>query len=114
MSERETKGFVTTAGNKIVLRTYLSGNESNQLKAIMYADLKIDASDAANGGKAALADMPATFILAQEQKALEFLVVSVNGDTTAPLAVLGDLPEADYNEVLAEVQKIRVPFRTEK
>ncbi len=51
----------------------------------MYADLKINASDAATG-KVGLADMPATFLVSQEAKALEFLVVSVDGDTNAYLA----------------------------
>ena len=40
------------------------------------------ASDAATG-KVDLADMPATFLVSQERKALEFLVVSVDGDTNA-------------------------------
>jgi hypothetical protein len=111
--ERETREFTTPQGSKIVLRAYLSGKESNELKAIMYADLKIDASDAANG-KVGLAEIPAGFMIKQEQKALEFLVVSVNGDATNPIEALGNLPEAEYNAVLAEVQKIRVPFKTEK
>jgi len=109
MSEREEKSIVTPGNHTVVLRTYLTGKESAALKAIMYADLKINASDAATG-KVGLADMPATFLVSQEAKALEFLVVSVDGDETAPIEKLGDLPEADYNAVLAEVQKIRVPL----
>ena len=112
MSERETKE-IEVGENKIVLRTYLTGKESNELKAIMYADLKIDASDASSG-KVGLSEIPAVFMIKQEQKALEFLVVSVNGDATNPIEALGNLREADYNAVLAEVQKIRVPFKTEK
>lgn len=108
MSERETKSITTPGNHTVILRTYLTGKESNELKAIMYADLKIDASDTSNSK---LAQLPADFILKQEQKALEFLVVSVDGSSDGALAALGELPEADYNEVLAEVQKIRVPFK---
>jgi hypothetical protein len=111
--KRETKEFITQGGHKVVLCTYLTGKESAALKAIMYADLKINASDAATG-KVALADMPATFLVSQENKALEYLIVSVDGDESAPVDKLGDLPEADYNAVLAEVTKIRVPFKPEK
>jgi hypothetical protein len=111
--ELETKEFITPAGNKVVLRTYLTGKESNELKAIMYADLKINASDAAEG-KVALADIPAAFMIAQESKALGFLMVSINGETNAPVAKLEELPESEYNAVLAEVQKIRVPFKQGK
>jgi hypothetical protein len=109
MPERESKPFVTPGNHTVVLRTYLTGKESSALKAIMYSELKINPSDAATG-KVVLGDMPATFLVSQEEKALEFLVVSVDGDTNAYLAKLGDLPEADYNAVLAEVQKIRVPL----
>ena len=106
---RESREFITPAGNKVVLRTYLTGRESNDLKALMYADLKINAADAATG-KVALADIPAAFIVAQERKAMGFLIVSFNGDTNAPLAQLEELPESEYAAVLAEVNKIRIPL----
>jgi hypothetical protein len=109
MTERETKTVTTPNGHTVVLRTYLTGKESSALKAIMFSELKINPSDAASG-KVALGDMSATFLVSQEAKALEFLVVSVDGDTAAPVEKLGDLPEADYNAVVAEVQKIRVPL----
>jgi hypothetical protein len=109
MSGRETKSIVTPGNHTVVLRTYLTGKESSALKAIMFSELKINPSDAASG-KVALGDMSATFLVSQEAKALEFLVVSVDGDTNAYLEVLGNLPEADYNAVVAEVQKIRVPL----
>jgi len=109
MSERESKSIVTPGNHTVVLRTYLTGKESAALKAIMYEDLRINASDASSG-KVSLADMPATFLISQENKALEYLLVSVDGETASPFEKLGDLPEVDYNAVLAEVQKIRVPL----
>jgi hypothetical protein len=109
MPERENKAIATPNGYTVVLRTYLTGKESAALKAIMYADLKINASEASSG-KVSLGELPATFLVTQENKALEYLVVSVDGVTEAPIDKLGDLPEADYNAVLAEVQKIRVPL----
>jgi hypothetical protein len=107
--DRETKEFITPANNTVVLRTYLTGKESNELKGLMYADLKINATDATSG-KVSLADIPAAFMIAQERKAMGFLLVSVNGDSNAPLEKLEALPESEYNAVLAEVQKIRVPL----
>jgi hypothetical protein len=109
MSDRETREFVTPGNHTVLLRTYLTGKESNELKAIMYADLKITAADAA-GGKVGLADIPASFMLTQEKKAVEFLVVSIDGQTENVIDKLGDLTESDYNAVLAEIQKIRVPL----
>jgi hypothetical protein len=109
MTNRETKEITTPAGNKVVLRTYLTGKESNAIKALLYADMKINTSDAASG-KIALGDIPASFMIAQEHKALEFIVVSFNGDENSPIAMLEDLPETEYNAVLAEVNKIRSPL----
>jgi hypothetical protein len=109
MSERETKEFTTPGGHKVILCTYLTGREAKELKAIMYADLKINATEAASG-KSALSDIPVTFVLAQEDKAIELLVVSLDGVTENVVDKLGDLPEPDYNAVIAEIQKIRVPL----
>ena len=108
MNERESKPFVTPGNHTVVLRTYLTGKESAALKAII-TEMRINASDAASG-KVALADMPATFLVSQENKALEYLVVSVDGETNACLEKLGDLPEDDYKAVLDEVNRIRVPL----
>lgn len=108
---RETKEITTPAGNKVLLRTYLTGKESNELKALMYADLKINTADAASG-KVSLSEIPASFMIAQERKALAFLVVSLNGDTDAPASKIEDLSESEYNVILAEVNKIRSPLVT--
>ena len=110
--ERETKPFTTPGNHAVVLRTYLTGKESRALNEIMYASLKINPSDVSDAttGKLSLGEIPMAFMIPQQQKLLEFLVVSVDDDTTAPLIKLEDLPEADYNAVLAECSKIRVPL----
>jgi hypothetical protein len=107
--ERENKPFITPNNHTVVLRTYLNGKESRELNAIMYQNLTINAEDAASG-KISLDEIPMAFMIPQQQKALEFLVVSVDGDTSEPLAKLEALPEADYNAVVAELPKIRVPL----
>ena len=45
---------------------------------------------------------------------MEFLLVSFNGRTDNPLGDLEEQPEGEYNAALAEVNKIRVPFKPEK
>jgi hypothetical protein len=107
--DRENKPFITPNNHTVVLRTYLTGKESRELNAIMYANLTINADDAA-AGKIKLGEIPMAFMIPQQQKALEFLVVSVDGDASEPLAKLEALPEADYNAVVAELPKIRVPL----
>jgi hypothetical protein len=110
--ERETKTFTTPGNHTVFLRTYLTGKESRALNEIMYASLKINPSDVADasGGKLSLGEIPMAFMIPQQQKLLEFLVMSVDGNADAPLAKLEELPEAEYNAVLAECTKIRVPL----
>lgn len=110
---RETKIITTPGAHTVELYTYLTGRESVQIKEIMYTDMKMTASDIANG-KVTLGEMSPAFMIKQEQKALELLLVSVDSETENAFEKLGNLPEADYNVVFAEMEKIRVPFKKEK
>lgn len=109
VAERETTEITTPAGHKVVLRTYLTGKESNALKTVMYSALKINASEAGSG-KVALSDIPAAFMIEQERKAIEFLLVSIDGETVDAFNKLENMPESEYAAVAAEVQRIRVPL----
>jgi hypothetical protein len=111
MPERETREIVTPGGRKVVLRTYLTGRESNELKGVMYSALKMNMDDA-QSGKVNVNDVPGTFLVEQERKALGFLVVSIDGDITTPVDKLLDLPSAEYEAVVKEVNKIQSPPTT--
>lgn len=111
--ERETREITTPGGHKVVLRTYLTGGESRAIRALIFADIHYEMPDV-EGGKPSMKDVPADFIVKQEQKKIELLVVSVDGDTNAPAAKLDDLLEVDYNAVLEEIDKISVPFTPAK
>src|ERR1700675_3516832 len=108
MSERETKEFITPGGRKIILRTYLTGRESNQLKSVMFSALKMNMEDA-QSGKVNVSDVPGTFLAEQERKALDILIVSIDGDTAAPVDKLLDLPASEYDAVVREVNAIQSP-----
>jgi hypothetical protein len=106
--ERETKTITTPGGHQVVLRTYLTGREANEIKAAMYAALKMNLEDA-QAGKVSVSDVPGTFIAEQEQKALGYLLVSIDGDASAPVEKLLDLPAAEYEAVIKEVNSIQNP-----
>src|SRR5258708_39274410 len=99
MSERETKTITTPGGHTVVLRTYLTGREANDLKSVMFSALKMNMEDA-QSGKVNVSDVPGTFLVEQERKALGFLVVSLDGDNTAPVDKLLDLPSPEYEAVV--------------
>lgn len=108
MTERETREFQTPGGHIVVLRSYLTGREANELKAVMFSALKMNMEDA-QSGKVNVSDVPGSFLVEQERKALGFLVVSVDGETNAPVDKLLDFPATEYEAVLKEVNVIQNP-----
>src|SRR5262249_2098161 len=98
MAERETREITTPGGHKVVLRAYLTGREANELKSVIFSALTMNIEDAQNG-KVNVSDVPGTFLVEQEKKALSFLLVSIDGDTTAPIDKLLDLPALEYEAV---------------
>jgi hypothetical protein len=113
MPIRETTSFTTPGGRTVVLQSYLTGREANELKAVMFSAVKMDMEDA-QSGKVKVSDVPGTFLVDQERKALELLLVSIDGDAAAPVDKLLDLPSAEYDAVVKEINKIQNPTTPEK
>jgi hypothetical protein len=61
-----------------------------------------------------VSDVPGTFLLEQEKKALGFLLVSIDGDANTPADKLLDLPQPEYDAVIAEVNRIQNPTTPER
>jgi tartrate dehydratase alpha subunit/fumarate hydratase class I-like protein len=113
MADRETKKITTPGGRVIELRTYLTGREANQLKELLFADMKLNTADI-ESGKIAVDNIPASFLVKQEEKAIELLVVSLGGVTENAAQLVLDLPSADYDTVVEAVNEIRNPTTPEK
>jgi hypothetical protein len=110
---RETKEITTTGGHVVLLNAYLTGREANELKAVLFADLKMSVEDM-QSGKVSAADIPASFIVKQEEKAIEMLVVSMDGISDNAAQKVLDLPSAEYDAVVKEINAIRNPTTPEK
>jgi hypothetical protein len=113
MSARETKEFVTPGGHKVILNAYLNGREAQELKAIMFSALKVSVGDV-QAGKVGIGDLPSGFLVEQEKKALAFLVVSIDGDSTSPVEKLLELPSSEYDAIVREINTIQNPTTPEK
>lgn len=100
-------------GTKVVLRTYLTGRESAELKNIMLGSLKMTVSDL-ESKKVDMGGLSGSVLAEQERKTLEFLIVSVNGDVESPVEKLLDLPSPEYDAVLKEIETIKNPTTPEK
>jgi hypothetical protein len=113
MADRETREFTTPGGHKVVLRTYLTGQEDNELTSVLYGDLKMSVEDMQKG-IASVKDVPGTFIVKQEEKAVELLVVSVDGINDNAAQTVLNLPMLEYKAIVAEINNIRNPTTPEK
>jgi hypothetical protein len=67
----------------------------------------------AQSGKVNIGDVPGTFIVEQEKEALAFFLVSIDDDISAPIDKLLDLPAAEYEAVVKEVNAIQNPTSRE-
>lgn len=100
--ERETKEISTPSGAKVVVKTYLTGREANAVKEVMYKLMKLDISS----GEAAAKEITGEFMLNQEYKLLETLIVSIGGSKEGIMENLLDMRNEDYQAVITEVNKI--------
>ncbi len=112
--KRETTTFATLSGKQFEVKNYLTGREMNEIKRDMYGAIKVNMNRVSEGANA-VSDLPATFMIDRERKLLEVAVVSFMGEATNIVDRLQDLPNAEYQEVLAKVTEIVQPdFQTSK
>ncbi|AVT83664.1 hypothetical protein [Rhodopseudomonas palustris] len=109
---RETREFTTPGGSKVVLRTYLNGREKQSIKAAVYSSMKMNVNDMKEGD-VSIDQLSGSFVVEQEQKALSYLLVSVNGNMDNPVEALLDLPATEYDAVVEEINKITNPTSPE-
>ncbi len=111
--DREQKTITTPKGHTVVLNAYLTGREANEVKAVMTAGIKINMDDAASGSMN-VADLPASLVDDQNQKALQLLLVSIDGKTENVYELVLDLPESEYDFIEKAAKDIRTPLAEEK
>lgn len=109
MPARETKTITTPAGHAVLLNTYLTGRENNELKRAIYGSIGV------KDGEADASAVTGALLLDQQKAALGYLLVqfdTLTGDEA--LNALLDLPSAEYEFVIAEIDKITNPFQPGK
>lgn len=100
--QRETKEIITPGGVKVIIKTWISAREANIVKQPMLQAMKVDV-----GTGSTSSTINGDFMIEQEKNLLKVLVVSVNGDDKDPVDnLLDNYPNADYQAVIAEVNKI--------
>lgn len=113
MSERETRTFTTTGGHVVVVKSYLTGKEANEIKNVLLGNIKMSMEDIASGS-AQIKDIPASFVTEQESKTVEMMLVSIDEVTENVFAVYEELPENECDEISAQIKEIRTPLAEKK
>ena len=102
MTERETRNVTTPGNHVVVLKTYLTGREMNDIKRALFGSVSVERGE---DGKPVVPQYPLALAIDRERKLLEYSIVSIDGSAENAAAKAEDLPSADYKFVIAEAEK---------
>lgn len=98
-TERDTRTITTTGGHVVVFKAYLTGGETNNIRAELFKGVSTtgEASDKPR--------LPLSNLVPFERKQLESLLISFDGNTEQVIESFEDLPSAEYSAALTEIKK---------
>lgn len=109
---RPTEELTTPGGRKVVVYTYLTGREANEIKQEILKVMKIDTKEVLQSASAGKEEIPMTgdltgeFLLVQERKLVSFLVKSVDGDDKNASDKVFDMSNSEYQYIVKELNRI--------
>jgi hypothetical protein len=107
---RETKELTTPHGHKVVIYTHITARGQREVQSLFMRHLQINkipeqgAKELSDIGQ--LEGVTGEIMMQAQDIALKHMVVSVDGNTTAPDSLVLDLPPDDANFVFAEIDKL--------
>lgn len=102
--KRETKEIITPVDkHKVILKSFITGREKRDMKNIYFEGVEFELQGA--GAKSNKMDM-AKITEKSENKAIETLVVSVNGNSDKIVDTVLDMKSKDSDFVIAEMNKV--------
>lgn len=102
MPERETRNITTPGNHAVVLRTYLTGREVNDIKRALFGSVTVERGE---DGKPVVPQYQLSLAIDREKKLLENTIVSLDGTEENAADKIQDLTAADYKFVVAEAEK---------
>lgn len=108
---RETKKFKTQGGNEVEIYTYITGGEAREISNVFLEGMKfkVDQTGATQSN-----ELNANLANKAQDKAIEKLVVSIDGKKENILKEVLNLPNPDFVEVIREIDKIQTGLTEEK
>lgn len=108
---RETKTILTPGGHEIILRAWVTGREKRELKNVFLENINLSTE----GESVKTSPFNASSLIDKaENKALEIIIVSLDGNSENLLEVILNLPADEYDFIIKEVNKISGGFSLEK
>ena len=102
--------FTTPGGYQIVIKGFVSGGDMDELERVFLENITFDVDPDTGEVDQTKQSVPATVELDRTKKALELLVLSVDGQTEDVYKAVRDLPTADYDAIVDRVNEISVPL----
>lgn len=102
--DRETTKFKTTNGHEVEILTYLTGREQREIDAILINEMMGDVN--IETGRPNINSNLGEAQKKQEDKTIEIMVVSLDGNKEKILDRTLDLKSDDYNDIIKEINKV--------
>jgi hypothetical protein len=109
--ERATKTVKISDGRIVEIYTYITGRESREIQQIFLEGTKIHFDGI---GGTAPSEIDASLAMKAQDKALELLVISLDGEKEKVVDKILDLPKEDYEKVVGAVSEIQNGLSSEK
>ncbi len=106
MNEENTKTLETPGGHTIVLVGEMTGRIYRELKGMWFKDVIIEGGGPENPDNTKISGMKGTIMEEVESKAIELMVLSVDGSDEKVQEKLLDLPYVDYNSVIEKINEL--------
>ena len=96
---------IQTTDHSVELREYLTGGQTLELRKMQLQASKVKNFDVNTQSGDIETDLSVTVDI--QKKALEFAIISFDGDQTGAMQKVLDLPSADFEKVLSVVDELR-------
>lgn len=102
-NKRETKEYTTPSGRKVVLNSYITGRENREITNIFLEKAEMTMV----GNTPNITGIKGDITNLAENKTIELMVVSVDGQTDNVLDTILDLPTQDYDFIVLTMNELK-------
>lgn len=109
--EREKRIIKTRGGHEIEIKTYITFGESREISNVYLEETRVELDE---NGNPKIGGINASLSSKAQDKAIEVLVISVDGNSENIVKSVNDLPKEDGDELIIALDEIQNPLNTEK